>query len=466
DGAGPHQLTSTSEGASFSHDALGRRRQLHSGGEVTSWTSFDLPREILSGSQRFRFGYDAFGQRVVKDGPEDSIVYLGDLFESHKTGEHVFRVFNEHRAIAEIVELNGARRTRYLHDDHLGSTAAITDENGNVLQRVFHDPFGRRHATQVDGETPMGPLSLRGFTSHEHDDDLDLINMRGRMYDPATGRFLTPDPLIRSTLSSQALNPYSYVENRPLSFVDPTGYKGDNPGSGPAPATPESPANPVNGLVILPDEPAAQASDTSNPSPARDSQPPIWYSIEPSVPRPSPASTTPAESAPTVRPGPPSRPLSYIGPGNGAPLVESRRARRERQDRLYQSGSAVVHDSPGTWNFAAGLLNRAIDMTALGPLRPLVMERDIVAVIEDETGVDTGIDRYSIEYGVFTRGFSLQDGLLAALAPAMGRPSLTPRGGPTRFIHNVRVVDRRTGRVFQGTVDLKPTLDRIASGAR
>jgi RHS repeat-associated protein len=39
-------------------------------------------------------------------------------------------------------------------------------------------------------------------------------------------------------------------------------------------------------------------------------------------------------------------------------------------------------------------------------------------------------------------------------------------GGPTRFINGVRVVDRRTGTVLEGTVDLKPTLDRIASGGR
>lgn len=45
-------------------------------------------------------------------------------------------------------------------------------------------------------------------------------------------------------------------------------------------------------------------------------------------------------------------------------------------------------------------------------------------------------------------------------------------GGPgacpdaPRFISGARVVDRRTGTVLEGTVDLKPTLDRIASGGR
>jgi len=36
--------------------------------------------------------------------------------------------------------------------------------------------------------------------------------------------------------------------------------------------------------------------------------------------------------------------------------------------------------------------------------------------------------------------------------------------GGTRFISGVRVTDKRTGQVLEGTVDLKPTLDRIAAG--
>jgi len=37
---------------------------------------------------------------------------------------------------------------------------------------------------------------------------------------------------------------------------------------------------------------------------------------------------------------------------------------------------------------------------------------------------------------------------------------------PTRFVSGTTVIDRRTGTVLEGTVDLKPTLDRIESGGR
>ena len=63
-----------------------------------------------------------------------------------------------------------------------------------------------------------------GFTSHEHDDALGLINMKGRMYDAKLGRFLSTDPYIQALGNTQSLNRYSYVLNNPLSLTDPTGY--------------------------------------------------------------------------------------------------------------------------------------------------------------------------------------------------------------------------------------------------
>ncbi len=52
-----------------------------------------------------------------------------------------------------------------------------------------------------------------------------VIHMNGRGYDYNLGRFLSVDPFIVEHGNSQALNPYSYVLNNPLSATDPTGYK-------------------------------------------------------------------------------------------------------------------------------------------------------------------------------------------------------------------------------------------------
>jgi RHS repeat-associated protein len=64
-----------------------------------------------------------------------------------------------------------------------------------------------------------------GFTGHEHDEELGLVNMRGRIYDPDQRRFLTPDPLVPRPTFGQSYNRYTYVLNNPLAYTDPSGYQ-------------------------------------------------------------------------------------------------------------------------------------------------------------------------------------------------------------------------------------------------
>jgi RHS repeat-associated protein len=54
--------------------------------------------------------------------------------------------------------------------------------------------------------------------------DLDIIHMNGRIYDPTLGRFLQADPFIQFPNNSQSYNRYSYVLNNPMSYTDPSGY--------------------------------------------------------------------------------------------------------------------------------------------------------------------------------------------------------------------------------------------------
>jgi hypothetical protein len=53
--------------------------------------------------------------------------------------------------------------------------------------------------------------------------------MRGRVYDPRLGRFLSPDPVATPADGAQSRDRYAYVANNPLRFVDPTGFLADSP---------------------------------------------------------------------------------------------------------------------------------------------------------------------------------------------------------------------------------------------
>nr|WP_277347482.1 RHS repeat-associated core domain-containing protein [Wenzhouxiangella sp. XN79A] len=64
-------------------------------------------------------------------------------------------------------------------------------------------------------------VTPRGFTGHEHVDEMGLIHMNGRIYDALLGRFLQADPFVEDTTT---LNRYTYVHNNPLAYTDPSGY--------------------------------------------------------------------------------------------------------------------------------------------------------------------------------------------------------------------------------------------------
>ncbi|UUE59798.1 hypothetical protein L0Y24_10980 [Pectobacterium aroidearum] len=58
-------------------------------------------------------------------------------------------------------------------------------------------------------------------------------------------------------------------------------------------------------------------------------------------------------------------------------------------------------------------------------------------------------------------------GAAGAVTRGIGKGGKNPEKSvknPVRFIEGVTVKDIKTGQVFSGTIDLKPTLDRIASG--
>jgi len=78
------------------------------------------------------------------------------------------------------------------------------------------------------GATAIANTTRRGYTGHEHLDNLGLIHMNGRVQDPTIGRFLSADPFVPNPLSGQSFNRYSYVVNNPLSLIDPSGFDETN----------------------------------------------------------------------------------------------------------------------------------------------------------------------------------------------------------------------------------------------
>jgi RHS repeat-associated protein len=125
-------------------------------------------------------------------------------------------------------------KVEYWHKDSLGSLVATTDQTGAVTDRYAYDPFGKRRFTTgaydgagaLVGDYTTGTSSgtARGFTGHEHIDEIGLIHMNGRLFDATSGRFMQADPMIGDPQDLGAYNRYAYCGNNPMGCVDPTGY--------------------------------------------------------------------------------------------------------------------------------------------------------------------------------------------------------------------------------------------------
>ena len=122
----------------------------------------------------------------------------------------------------------GPVNTTVLHGyyDAQGSLVALVTTDGTVVRRYAYDPWGKRVLptdwTQPDTRSDYLHIN-RGYTMHEHLDDFGLINMNGRVFDPLTAQFLSPDNYIQSDGNWLNYNRYAYCLNNPLKYTDPSG---------------------------------------------------------------------------------------------------------------------------------------------------------------------------------------------------------------------------------------------------
>jgi RHS repeat-associated protein len=116
----------------------------------------------------------------------------------------------------------------WTHKDPLGSVIAVSDSAGTLTWCSFDAWGNRRNAddwTESTDPASLAPSATdRGYTGHEQLDNLELVHMNGRIYDPVIAKMISPDPTIPFPDNLQAFNRYSYVMNRPLSLTDPSGF--------------------------------------------------------------------------------------------------------------------------------------------------------------------------------------------------------------------------------------------------
>lgn len=222
----------------YSYDAVGN--QTGRAGVKVVYNERNLPARLLrpDGATVASFLYGPGGERVRKTSSTGSVTSVRGLYELHRNGANI-----EHRLIVPGIAILSYKQSgnvvtrqaeRYLHTDHLGSTIAITGDDdagmglkATVKEARSYDAFGlaRNPDWKDGGYAGIEPaLSVQGYTGHNDDAELGLIDMKGRIYDPLLGRFLSADPLISNPAATQPWHPYAYVDNNPLRDTDPSGF--------------------------------------------------------------------------------------------------------------------------------------------------------------------------------------------------------------------------------------------------
>lgn len=114
---------------------------------------------------------------------------------------------------------------RYYHQNHLGSTAIVADQNGEVIEETANYAFG---AVRNSFKTRSVADEAYGFTQKERDSESQLHYFEARYLAANLARFVRADPLACAMPGSwksspQKLNIYAYAQNRPLVLLDPLG---------------------------------------------------------------------------------------------------------------------------------------------------------------------------------------------------------------------------------------------------
>ncbi|MCC6959005.1 MAG: RHS repeat-associated core domain-containing protein [Dehalococcoidia bacterium] len=118
-------------------------------------------------------------------------------------------------AIVDCVYDDAGRMTTatLLSSTCLGSTMAVVDASGVVQDSYTYDVYGTPSKT--------GSLANEFDFAGQQTDGTGLQYLRARYYDPATGTFLSREPL--ATRPSCTLNPSTYGADSPARLADPSG---------------------------------------------------------------------------------------------------------------------------------------------------------------------------------------------------------------------------------------------------
>ena len=227
----PNVLALTQLSLPMQRDSTGRATQIEE--TFFTWNPRGRLKTAMGPAIRITNVYDYSGTRIWRreesNMPEigEAAVSLFPLLDYHVKDGHSTKVIEFSGAPVARVSvapngesLHAPSIVTYFHSDHLGSPILMLDQQNKIVGQQLLYPFGALAHS-------FGSENSRGFLGVEREHNLGLTVFDARYLYNATGRFLSPDPALfhvsQPPASPQALNPFVYSLNRPLTHIDPDG---------------------------------------------------------------------------------------------------------------------------------------------------------------------------------------------------------------------------------------------------
>jgi RHS repeat-associated protein len=165
--------------------------------------------------ERWQYQYDAFGRRVRKTGPKETVDYTWDdgVVAEETRGQRVTAWEFEPGSFRPL----GKRETRTEFDacvtDQVGTPRELVNQHGQVVWRAAFNTWGE--LDQLGERKTDCPIRFQG---QWWDEETGLAYNFNRYYEPASASYISPDPIGLDG----GTRTYGYVHN-PLSWIDPWG---------------------------------------------------------------------------------------------------------------------------------------------------------------------------------------------------------------------------------------------------
>lgn len=202
------QLASRSDGASFVHDLSGRM------------TGF------AKGAVSAEYEYEPSGRRIRKivAGAAGTTFYVWDGTELLAEYDAAGVLVKRYARVGDIdgpIQVQDAAGTYYVHLDHLQTPRFATNAAAQVAWRARYAAFGQATVDEdPDGNGVPLTINLR-LPGQYYDAESSLHYNYLRYYDPASGRYIQPDPIG----INGGINIYLYANASPMVFFDRLGLQ-------------------------------------------------------------------------------------------------------------------------------------------------------------------------------------------------------------------------------------------------